>query len=113
MLKGNKDYSLKDFLEIIAHEDGHRIDYKRPDMGMIGLQIMKWNTDNYMNDNVVGDEYYHKWPTELSSYYMGAPVSLIATGDDIKMGIRGDNKQEKQYDTKSVWASVKNWFSHR
>lgn len=113
LLKGNKDYSLKDFLEILAHEDGHRIDNKRPDMGMIGLQTMKWNTDNYMNDDVVGDEYYRKWPTELSSYYMDGAVSLIATGKNMRQDIVDNDKQKKQPDTKSMWVSFKNLFSRR
>lgn len=112
LLRGNKDYSLKDFLQVLAHEDGHRIDNKRPDLGMIGLQIMKWNADNYVNDNIVGDEYYRKWPTELSSYYMDGAVSMIST--DIRRGnIQDDNAQKKQPDIKSVWASVKKVFSHR
>lgn len=112
LLRGNKDYSLKDFLQVLAHEDGHRIDNKRPDLGMIGLQIMKWNADNYVNDNIVGDEYYRKWPTELSSYYMDGTVSMIST--DIRRGnIQDDNAQKKQPDIKSVWASVKKVFSHR
>ncbi len=113
LLKVNNDCSLKDFLEMLAHEDGHRIDNKRPDMGMIGLQTMKWNVDNYVNNNVVGDEYYRKWPTELSSYYIGSPVSLIANGDDMRRDIHDNNKQKKQSDIKSVWASVKNLFSRR
>lgn len=113
LLRGNKDYSLKYFLEILAHEDGHRIDHKRPDMGMIGLQTMKWNADNYVNDNVVGDEYYRKWPTELSSYYMGGAVSTIAMNDYIQRGIQDDKKQKKQFDIKSLCTSVKNLFSRQ
>ena len=85
-----EERDLVNMLEIIVHENGHRIDFFNPNMGMIGTQILKWSNPNYIRcDNVLSPKsrnLYFKNPTELSSYYLDKPVAAALTKavDDIK-----------------------------
>ncbi len=67
---GTSFAALNRFLETLAHEDAHRIDYYNPEYGMIGTQLMRFVEDNYVNASVIGRELYEKWATEQSSYYL-------------------------------------------
>ena len=58
------------FLQFIAHEDAHRVDIHNSEFGMIGQQIMIWNSKNYFTDAYINERDYLKQPTELSSYYL-------------------------------------------
>lgn len=62
------------FLKQLAHEDNHRIDHQNPEFGMIGNQIIKWNSVNYRGEESIGNEMYRLQPIEQSSYYLDLPV---------------------------------------
>lgn len=62
--------NLLGFLKTLAHEDAHRIDYHNANYGMIGSQMMRFVTDNYLNNADIEDYLYKKWATEQSSYYL-------------------------------------------
>lgn len=62
------------FLKHLAHEDNHRIDHQNPEFGMVGNQIMKWNSVNYRGGKSIGNEMYRLQPIEQSSYYLDFPV---------------------------------------
>ena len=66
---------LLDFLMILSHEDGHRIDDQNPYYGMLGQQIMRLQQKIYVspeNDK----ELYETQPTEQSSHYLDTPVAI-------------------------------------
>lgn len=66
---------LLDFLMILSHEDGHRIDDQNPYYGMLGQRIMRLQKKIYVspkNDK----ELYKTQPTEQSSHYLDTPVAI-------------------------------------
>ena len=75
-------YYFPQFINILAHEYGHFIDYQYPNLGMIGAQIM------YARDLVYGVDYGREYgngkimnPSEISSYAIGD--SLESSVDDM------------------------------
>lgn len=62
------------FLNTVAHEDAHRIDYYNAEYGMIGTQLMKFVENNYLNNLVINEELYRKFATEQSSYYLDKTI---------------------------------------
>jgi hypothetical protein len=70
----SKKSPLAFFLKHLAHEDNHRIDHQNPEFGMVGNQIMKWNSVNYRGEKSIGNEMYKLQPIEQSSYYLDLPV---------------------------------------
>ena len=63
--------TLPEFMNNLAHEDGHKIDYWSPEMGMLGEQKAKLNEITYSNKSDVG---YMSTMTEQSSYPIGDAV---------------------------------------
>lgn len=76
-----KQSSLFGFLEVLAHEDAHRIDYYNAEYGMIGTQLMKFVEDNYLDSAIIDVELYRKFATEQSSYYMDKTIAAVVSYD--------------------------------
>lgn len=75
LLKGDNFPGTWNFLKILAHEDAHRIDYYNAEYGMIGSQLMKFVTDNYLSNACIDEKLYRKWATEQSSYYLDTTIA--------------------------------------
>ena len=57
--------SLSNFMNTLAHEDGHKVDAFSPEMGMLGTDKAKLNDVTYSNQTAGG---YQSTMTEQSSY---------------------------------------------
>ena len=60
------------FCNILAHEYGHFIDEKYPDLGVLGSQIASYGEKLY--SSIEGEDIYKSNPTEVSSYKIGEAV---------------------------------------
>ena len=68
-------YYFHQFINVVAHEYGHFIDYQYPNLGMIGAQIM------YARDLIYATDYGRDYgngeimnPSEISSYAIGDAI---------------------------------------
>ncbi len=93
------------FLEILAHEDAHRVDYFNPHQGMIGTQVMKWVVENISGSGSLDRKYYYRHPSELSSYYIGEIVSL-----DLYTKITNILVKDLSEKTKTITSKIMSFF---
>ena len=83
------------FLGLLAHEYGHFIDHKYPDLGMLGAQIASYGYNVYSSTD--GTEIYRANPTEISSYAIGNAVK-----SDIEEALRNQTKKKPALYAKSL-----------
>lgn len=72
----DNESSLSNFMNTLAHEDGHKVDAFSPEMGMLGSDKVKLDDVTYSNKTAGG---YASTMAERSSYPIGDAV-----GDDFK-----------------------------
>lgn len=75
------------FIDTISHEYGHFIDYRYPNLGMLGSQISHYGRYVYESQN--GYERYRANPTEYSSFKIGEFV-----GNHIKTILKEQAKKK-------------------
>lgn len=73
LVKENRK-TLDEFMETLAHEDGHRIDYNKPEQGALGSQASVFGDDIYLNSRYTNYATYRANMAEQSSFKIGEIV---------------------------------------
>lgn len=66
-----ESHSVCNMLDLVVHEDTHKIDYNNSDFGLLGSQIMDFQPNLYTHTGKKEPRLYYRDPVEQTAYFIG------------------------------------------